>query len=382
MNSNNLYERYHRQIILPEFGEEGQQKLLKAKVLVIGAGGLGCPALQYLTAAGIGTIGIVDFDVVEESNLQRQVIFDINDIGKPKAEAAQKKLQALNPYIQVNIHPVRLTSANAMDLLREYDVIADGSDNFPTRYLVNDACVLLNKPLVYGSILQFEGQISVFNCLKKEGGRNPNYRDLYPTPPRPGEIPDCAEAGVLGVLPGIIGSMQAAEVIKLITHIGEPLAGKLFLFNALDFSTRILNFKPDENNPLTGKYPTIKELINYTDFCNFEPTKPNNRMKEITPAELKTKMDNKDDFQLIDVREDYEYDIANLGGELIPLGNILQETARISKDKMVVIHCKAGGRSGTAIIELEKRFGFTNLYNLKGGILAYSKEVDASIPTY
>jgi sulfur-carrier protein adenylyltransferase/sulfurtransferase len=371
-------KRYNRHLILESFGIAGQQKLKKARVLVIGAGGLSAPLLYYLAAAGVGTIGIVDGDWVEESNLQRQILFSMQDVGKLKVDAAKEQLLALNPYICINTYPFRLTAGNAPDLIAGYDAVADGSDNFPTRYLVNDCCVRSGKPLVYGSITRFEGQVGVFNLAQGEVF-SPNYRDLYPEPPAPGTVPDCSEAGVLGVLPGIVGSLQASEVLKIISGVGEPLAGKLLLFNALSCDTRILEFEADPANPLNKKEV---EISDYQEFCNFEqPTRPR-IMKEITVSELKQKMDSREDFQLIDVREPHEYEIASLGGELIPLGSILDSTDRISRDRTVVIHCRSGARSATAVLELEKRFGFTNLYNLKGGILAYSREIDASIPSY
>lgn len=366
--------RYARHIAIPEFNVEGQQKLKGSKVLVIGSGGLGSPMLLYLAAAGVGHIGIVDFDVVDESNLQRQVLFTIDDIGKSKAETAAAKLRKLNPHIKVSVHNTAFTKENALDIIKDYDVVADGTDNFPTRYLVNDACVLAGKVNVYASIFRFEGQVSVFNYPQKDGERGPNYRDLFPEPPPPGLVPNCAEGGVLGVLPGIIGSLQASEVIKVITGVGEPLSGKLFLFDAASFTTRILKVAKNPQTKITG-------LINYEQFCGVAP-KEEKALKEITVHELKTLLDKQSDFQLIDVREPYEYDIANLKGELIPLSQIVKEAKRISRDKKVVIHCRSGKRSADAIRELELLYDFDNLYNLKGGILAFSKEIDQSIPTY
>jgi molybdopterin/thiamine biosynthesis adenylyltransferase len=298
--------RYDRHIIIPEFGLESQKKLKAAKVLVIGSGGLGSPVLLYLAAAGVGTIGIVDFDVVDDSNLQRQVLFGINEIGKPKVEAAKRRLESLNPHVKLNLYNVHLNSQNALDIIKDYDVVADGTDNFPTRYLVNDASVLLNKPNVYASIFQFEGQVSVFNYINEKGERGPNYRDLYPTPPPPGLVPSCAEGGVLGVLPGIIGSLQALEVIKVITGVGETLSGRFFIFDALNFETRTFNIKPREDNPINGKNPTIKELIDYEQFCGMRAVeeKP---VKEITVKELYQWQVEGKKFQLIDVREPHEY---------------------------------------------------------------------------
>jgi adenylyltransferase/sulfurtransferase len=373
--------RYNRHIIIPGFGMEAQQKLKKAKVLVIGSGGLGSPVLLYLAAAGVGTLGIVDFDVVDDSNLQRQVLFGIDEIGKPKVEAARRRLAALNPHIQLNIYNTHLNSGNALDIIKDYDVIADGTDNFPTRYLVNDASVLLGKPNVYASIFQFEGQVSVFNYTDSKGNTGPNYRDLYPTPPPPGLVPSCAEGGVLGVLPGIIGSLQALEVIKVITGVGETLSGRFFIFDALNFESRTFNIKPREDNPISGKNPTIKALIDYEQFCGMRAVeeKP---LKEITAKELYDWQVKGEKFQLIDVREPHEYDIVNLGGELIPLATVSDNASRIDTDKKVVVHCKMGGRSAKAIRELEEKFGYTNLYNLKGGVLSYIDEVQPELTKY
>ena len=358
--------RYSRHIAIPEFNVEGQKKLKGGKVLVIGSGGLGSPVLLYLAAAGVGTIGIVDFDVVDDSNLQRQVLFTVHDIGKSKAETAKERLLALNPYLNIIVHNTRFTTENALDLVKDYDVVADGTDNFPTRYLVNDACVLAGKVNVYASIFRFEGQVSVFNFPNPDGSRGPNYRDLFPTPPPPGLVPNCSEGGVLGVLPGIIGSLQACEVIKVLSGVGDPLAGRLFLFDAASFTTRILKVNKD---PAVE----IKGLINYEQFCGIGGGTEENPLKEITPQELQ---------QLIDVREPYEFEIANLQGELYPLSSVSSHAGKIARDKMVVVHCKGGVRSAKAIRELEDNFGFDNLYNLKGGILAFSKEVDNAIPTY
>jgi adenylyltransferase/sulfurtransferase len=373
--------RYNRHIIIPEFGLEAQQKLKASKVLVIGSGGLGSPVLLYLAAAGVGTIGIVDFDVVDDSNLQRQVLFGINEIGKPKVEAAKRRLESLNPHVQFNIYNTHLNSQNALDIIKDYDVIADGTDNFPTRYLVNDASVLLNKPNVYASIFQFEGQVSVFNYTGKNGETGPNYRDLYPVPPPPGLVPSCAEGGVLGVLPGIIGSLQALEVIKIITGVGETLSGRFFIFDALNFETRTFNIKRRDDNPINGKNPTIKELIDYEQFCGMRAVeeKP---VKEITVKELYNWQVLGKKFQLIDVREPHEYSIVNIGGELIPLSTVADNVNKIDKEIDVVVYCKAGARSKKAILELEEKFGFRNLYNLKGGIIAYIDEVQPELTKY
>jgi sulfur-carrier protein adenylyltransferase/sulfurtransferase len=372
--------RYNRHIIIPEFGIEAQKKLKAAKVLVVGSGGLGSPVLLYLAAAGVGTIGIVDFDVVDDSNLQRQVLFGVDEIGELKVNAAKKRLQALNPYIDIIVHSTQLTSKNALEILKDYDVIADGTDNFPTRYLVNDASVLLDKPNIYASIFQFEGQVSVFNYRNKKGELGPNYRDLYPTPPPPGLVPNCAEGGVLGILPGIIGSLQALEVIKVITGVGEPLSGKFFTFDALTFETRIFNIRRSRVNPLNGDNPSITALIDYEQFCGVKAVeKP---IKEITAKELYDWQVRGEKFQLIDVREPHEYDIVNIGAELVPLATVSGYAENISRDKKVVIHCKMGGRSAKAVRELEEKFGFENLYNLKGGILAYIDEVKPELTKY
>jgi adenylyltransferase/sulfurtransferase len=372
--------RYNRHIIIPEFGLEAQQKLKAAKVLVVGSGGLGSPSLLYLAAAGVGTIGIVDFDVVDDSNLQRQVLFGVEAIGKPKVLEAKKRLEALNPHIDIILHNTQLTSQNALDILKDYDVVADGTDNFPTRYLVNDAAVLLGKPNVYASIFQFEGQVSVFNYINEKGELGPNYRDLYPTPPPPGLVPSCAEGGVLGVLPGIIGSLQALETIKVITGVGETLSGRFYIFDALNFESRTFNITRRNDNPLNGDNPTITKLIDYEQFCGMKAVeKP---VKEITPEELYNWQVNGEAYQIIDVREQHEYDIVNIGAELIPLATVADNADRISRDKKVVVHCKMGGRSAKAIRELEDKFGFDNLYNLKGGILRWIDEVQPELTKY
>jgi molybdopterin/thiamine biosynthesis adenylyltransferase/rhodanese-related sulfurtransferase len=373
--------RYNRHVIIPEFGEEGQKKLKAAKVLIIGSGGLGSPALLYLTAAGIGTIGIVDFDVVDDSNLQRQVIFDIREIGKPKVEAAKRRLEALNPHTRFILHNTHINSGNALDIIKDYDVVADGTDNFPTRYLVNDATLLLDKPNVYGSVFQFEGQVSVFNYVNKKGERGPNYRDLYPTPPPPGLVPSCAEGGVLGVLPGIIGSLQALEVIKVITGIGEPLSGRFFTFDALNFENRTFNIKRRDDNPVNGKNPTIHELIDYEQFCGMRAIeeKP---VKEITARDLYDWQVKGKKFKLIDVREPSEFKIVQIGGTLIPLSTISEHADQIPNDMDVVVLCKSGVRSTKAIKALEEKFAFNNLYNLKGGILAYIDQVQPELTRY
>lgn len=380
-------ERYSRHLIIPEFNIEGQKKLKAARVLVIGSGGLGSPALLYLAAAGVGNIGIVDFDKVDDSNLQRQVLFSTKDIGRPKVEAAKDRLLGLNPYINVTTYNTHLNSSNALEIFKDWDIVADGTDNFPTRYLINDACVLLGKVNVYGSIFRFDGQVTVFNYKYPNGELGPNYRDLYPEPPPAGLVPSCAEGGVLGVLPGIIGSLQASETIKVITGLGEPLVGRMFAFDALTFQLRTFKFKRDPKNPLNGENPTITKLIDYEMFCGMplkeeEEKRGLQGVKEVTVKELKEMRDRNENFQLVDCREKYEYEIAHLDGELIPLNKILNENEKISRDKKVVIHCRSGQRSAAAIKALEEKYGFKNLYNLKGGILAWAAEIDPSVPRY
>ena len=369
-------ERYSRHIRIPEFNREGQEKLKAAKVLVVGAGGLGSPLLLYLAAAGVGTIGIVDFDVVEISNLQRQVLFSVDDVGKAKTAAAKAHLLRLNPYINIITYEEPLSSRNAMQIVKNYDVVADGTDNFPTRYLVNDACVFAGIPNVYASIHRFVGQVAVFNY-----NNGPNYRDVFPEPPPPGTVPSCAEGGVLGVLPGIIGSMQANEVIKICTGIGEPLSGRLFTFDALHFTTQLFKINKDPNNPITGVQPTITALIDYNQFCSGNEGTATATIREITVQELKQMQDNAADFQLIDVREPEEYKTANLGGTLIPVSKIGEHLNQIARDKKVIIHCKSGARSLQAIRQLQAK-GFSNIYQLKGGILAYAKEIDPNLLGY
>ena len=374
--------RYNRQILLPEFGTEGQQRLKDGSILVIGAGGLGSPALLYLTAAGVGRIGIVDFDVVEESNLQRQIIFTTQDVGSPKAAKAGERLRQLNPAVSVEIHPFVLTSQNALDLISKYDLIIDGSDNLPTRYLVNDACVFLKKPLVYGAIFQFEGQVTVFNQLLKDGSRGPNYRDLFPEPPPPEMVPSCNEGGVLGVLPGIIGCMQAIEALKVIAGIGQTLSGRLMIFDGYDFTTRFISFGRNPNNPVSGENPTIFKLIDYEEFCNPAQGKHASAVKEISPTEVNGMIQQGQEIQLIDVRELFEYELVNIGGVHIPLGDLGRKLDLIRKDIPVVVLCKSGQRSRQAISQLQNNFGFKNLQNLKGGIMGWRKEVDPRLEEY
>lgn len=368
--------RYSRHILIPDFGIEGQSKLKRSSVLVIGAGGLGSPVLLYLAAAGVGKIGIVDGDRVDESNLQRQVLFDTTKLGESKALAAAKKIKLLNPHIEVNSFETWLKSDNALDIIRDYDLVVDGTDNFPTRYLVNDACIILDKPLVYGSIFQFEGQVSVFNFCLEDGERGPNYRDLFPEPPPPGLVPSCAEGGVLGVLPGIIGSMQANEAIKILAGIGTTLSGRLFIFDALHFQT--VSLKISKNSEL----PPIVELIDYEQFCGIRDPEIPNDIKKITPRQLFELKNSSQKYQLIDVRQPYEYEIADIGGEKILLDDIERESARIHRDQQVIFYCRSGKRSGDAIQRLQKLDPFENLYNLEGGILAYIDEVDPSLNKY
>ncbi|HTF17495.1 MAG TPA: molybdopterin-synthase adenylyltransferase MoeB [Chryseolinea sp.] len=372
--------RYNRHIIIPEFGLEAQQKLKAAKVMVIGSGGLGSPLLLYLAAAGVGTLGIVDFDVVDDSNLQRQVLFGVESVGLPKVEGARQRLQALNPYIKLVVYNTQITSKNALELIKDYDVVADGTDNFPTRYLINDACVLLGKVNVYASIFQFEGQLSVFNYTNAAGEVGPNYRDLYATPPPPGLVPSCAEGGVLGVLPGIIGSLQALEVIKVITGVGDVLSGRFFSFDALTFESRTFKIRRHPTNPLNGDNPTIRELIDYEQFCGMKAVEK--KIKEIDALELHQWETSGIDYQIIDVREPHEYEIVNIGAELMPLGTVVQNADKIDRKRKVVVQCKTGNRSGKAIRELEEKFGFENLYNLKGGILGYIRDVKPELTAY
>ncbi len=375
--------RYHRHIILNEFGEEGQLKLRNARILVVGAGGLGSPVLLYLAAAGVGTLGIVDNDVIDVTNLQRQILFTNDDVGKSKAEQAAHRLRMMNPHIECVVFNMRITSQNALNIINQFDLVIDGTDNFPTRYLLNDACVLLDKPLVYGSILRFEGQVSVFNA-KTVSGRSANYRDLFPAPPPASAVPDCSTAGVLGVLPGIIGSLQANEAIKLVTGLGDPLVNKLLILDSLSMDQHIITYRD------LNARDQIKALIDYDEFCISagkkeslgHSTNNNTTMKEVTVQELKQMMDEGKSFQLIDVREPHEYDICNLGGELIPQGDIPSNVERVSKDRQVVIHCRSGARSGNMVQWLEANHGFTNLYNLKGGILEWAREIDPEMPTY
>ena len=379
--TNDEIARYSRHLILPEVGMEGQKKLKAAKVLCIGAGGLGSPLALYLAAAGVGTLGLVDFDVVDASNLQRQIIHSTADIGRRKLDSAEDKLKALNPYMKVVKYETMLSSANALEIFRDFDIVADGTDNFPTRYLVNDACVITGKPNAYGSIFRFEGQASVF--ATKDG---PCYRCLYPEPPPPGLVPSCAEGGVLGILPGLVGVMQATEVIKLILGKGEPLIGRLLLVDALNMRFRELKLRKNPACPVCGTHPTVTELIDYEQFCGIPPEAPvsaavNNGVQQISVIDYKQKRDRGEDVYLLDVREPHEYEIANLGGHLIPLGDLPARVHELDTTREIVVHCKMGGRSQKAA-EFLQQSGFKKIQNLAGGIQAWSEQVDPSVPKY
>lgn len=372
-------ERYSRHLIMPEVGIEGQRKLKAARVLCVGAGGLGSPMALYLAAAGVGTIGIVDFDVVDASNLQRQILHSTADVGRPKLHSARDRLRGLNSNVEVVMHEVRLSSENALDLFRDYDVIADGTDNFQTRYLVNDACVLLGKPNVYGSIFRFEGQVSVFDAT-----RGPCYRCLYAEPPPPGLVPSCAEGGVLGILPGAVGVLQATEVVKLILGIGEPLIGRLLLFDALAMRFRELRLRKNPECVLCSPHATQTTLIDYDQFCGIPAAKPaaEERAVEVQPREVAEKLRRGDDFFLLDVRNPHEWDICHIDGAvLIPLGELPNRLSEVPRDRPIVTQCKLGGRSMKAL-EILKGAGFTDVLNMRGGIIAWSDEVDPSVPKY
>jgi sulfur-carrier protein adenylyltransferase/sulfurtransferase len=372
-------QRYSRHLIMPEVGMDGQLKLKNAKVLCIGTGGLGAPIGVYLAAAGVGRIGLVDFDVVDHSNLQRQILFGTKDVGRPKIAAAADRLRDLNPEIRIDTFETRLTSENALELFKDYDIIVDGTDNFPTRYLVNDACVLLGKPNVYGSIFRFEGQATIFAY---PGG--PCYRCLYPEPPPPGLVPSCAEGGVLGVLPGIVGSIQAAETLKLILGAGDSLVGRLLLFDALEMKFRELKLRKNPECPACGEHRTITKLIDYEEFCGIrgeEAPAAASTVPEITPKELKARLDRGDDLFILDVREPHEYQISNIGGRLIPLGEISRRAHELDSSREIVVHCRSGKRSAEAA-EFLRGVGFRKLLNLKGGILAWSDDVDPTVAKY
>jgi adenylyltransferase/sulfurtransferase len=393
--SNDEISRYSRHLILPEVGMEGQQKLKAAKVLCVGTGGLGSPLALYLAAAGVGTIGLVDFDIVDSSNLQRQIIHSTATVGKLKVDSAEIMLKGLNPNLNVVKHNTMLTSANALEIFKDYDVIADGTDNFQTRYLVNDACVLLDKPNAYGSIFRFEGQASVF--ATKEG---PCYRCLYPEPPPPGLVPSCAEGGVLGILPGLVGVIQATEVIKLILGIGETLVGRLLLVDALTMQFRTLKLRKNPDCPACGTHPTVTALIDYDQFCGIEKPAAVGPLEvardkavgdaavvdgipQISVEELKRRLDAGEKLFVLDVREPHEYPIANLGAPLIPVGELEKRVGELAaqKDSEIVIHCRSGARSQKAALIL-KNAGFKHVENLAGGILAWADKIDPSMPKY
>ncbi|HEX4021978.1 MAG TPA: molybdopterin-synthase adenylyltransferase MoeB [Acidobacteriaceae bacterium] len=373
--------RYSRHLILPEVGLDGQQKLKAARVLCIGAGGLGAPLTMYLAAAGVGTLGIVDFDVVEASNLHRQVIHGTSDVGRPKLDSAEDSLKAINPNVKIVKFETRLSSQNALEIFKDFDIVADGTDNFPTRYLVNDACVLSGKPNVYASIFRFEGQASVFAT---EDG--PCYRCLYPEPPPPGLVPSCAEGGVLGILPGLLGIIQATEVIKLILGQGEPLVGRLLLVDTLAMRFRELKLRKNPDCPVCGTHPTVTKLIDYEQFCGIPPAPAKNAavvngIAQMEPVELKRRLDAGEDIYVLDVREPHEFAIAQIGGHLIPLNDLPQRVGELDPNREIVVHCKMGGRSQKAS-EFLAQAGFKNLHNLAGGIQAWSETVDPKVPKY
>ena len=368
-------QRYSRHLLMPEVTSEGQRRLKAARILSIGAGGLGSPTALYLAAAGVGTIGIVDFDEVDLSNLQRQILHGTKDIGRSKLESARDRLRDINPEIEIELHECRFSSENAPQLVAQCDVVVDGSDNFPTRYLSNDVCVFARKPNVYGSVFRFEGQTTVF--APHLGG--PCYRCLFPEPPPPDSVPNCAQAGVLGVLPGIIGMLQAIETIKLIVGIGEPLVGRLLHFDALKVKFRELNLRRDPECPVCGENPTIFSPIDYEQFCG---AGNEDAIPTMSAHELKRKMDAREPFELIDVREVFEYEIARIdGAKLIPLGEIAERVSELQREQPIVVHCHSGQRSAQAVRLLRQR-GFANVYNLEGGIDAWSDQIDSNVPKY
>jgi molybdopterin/thiamine biosynthesis adenylyltransferase/rhodanese-related sulfurtransferase len=373
--------RYSRHIVMPEVGLDGQRKLKAGSVLLVGTGGLGAPLGLYLAAAGVGRLGLMDFDVVDFTNLQRQVMFSTGDVGRSKITAARERLLGINPHIQIEAHEMRLDSSNALDLFRNYDIIVDGTDNFPARYLVNDACVLLGKPNVYGSIFRFEGQASVFWAE-----RGPCYRCLYEEPPPPGLVPSCAEGGVLGVLPGIIGVIQATETVKLIMGIGEPLVGRFLIYDALKMKFRELKLRKDPDCSVCGTHPTVTKLIDYEQFCGVTPAAREpvtvNTATEITSVEFKKRLDRGDALKIVDVREPNEYLINRIGGSvLIPLGDVPKRYNELDPEAEIVVHCKMGGRSAKAA-DFLRSVGFKRVLNLKGGILDWIDKVDPSQPKY
>jgi len=370
--------RYSRHLIMPEVGMDGQLKLKAAKVLCIGTGGLGSPLALYLAAAGVGTLGLVDFDVVDYTNLQRQIIHTTADVGRKKLQSAVEKIKAINPFVNVRPFETRLSSSNALEMFRDFDLIVDGTDNFPTRYLVNDACVLTGKPNVYGSIFRFEGQVSVF--ATKDG---PCYRCLYPEPPPPGLVPSCAEGGVLGILPGLVGVMQATEAIKLVLGKGSSLIGRLLLVDALGMKFRELKLRKSPDCPACGAYPTVTKLIDYNEFCGIrgEEAPVTTNVPEIQPEELKRRLDAGDDLFILDVREPHEFQICNLKGYLIPLGELPKRVHELDSSRELVVHCRSGVRSAKAV-DFLRQAGFRKVSNLAGGILAWSDKVDSSVPKY
>jgi adenylyltransferase/sulfurtransferase len=376
--SNDEILRYSRHLIMPEVGMSGQLKLKQAKVLCVGTGGLGSPLALYLAAAGVGTLGLVDFDVVDFTNLQRQIAHGTKDVGRPKLESARARIADMNPEVNVVGFETRLDSSNALEIIKQFDIVADGTDNFPTRYLVNDACVLLGKPNVYASIFRFEGQASVFGLAD-----GPCYRCLYPEPPPPGLVPSCAEGGVLGILPGLLGVIQATEVIKLILSSGDPLAGRLLLVDALAMKFRELKLRKNPDCPLCGPNRTITGLIDYEQFCGIrgEEHAEEAAVPEITPVELKQRLDRGDDIYILDVREPHEYQICHINGHLLPLGELPARVHELNSADDIVVHCRSGVRSGKAVDFLRKA-GFRKVKNLKGGILAWSDQVDSSVPKY
>ena len=376
--SNEEILRYSRHLIMPEVGMEGQQKLKAARVLCIGAGGLGSPLALYLAAAGVGTLGIVDFDVVDYTNLQRQIIHTTADVGRKKLDSATEKLKAINPFLNIRTFETKLTSENALEIFADFDIIADGTDNFPTRYLVNDACVLTGKPNVYGSIFRFEGQASVF--ATKEG---PCYRCLYPLPPPPGLVPSCAEGGVLGILPGLVGVIQATEAIKLILGKGEPLISRLLLIDALGMKFRELKLRKNPDCPVCGTHPTVTRLIDYNEFCGIrgEETPVTSNVPEMQVEELKRTLDAGEDIFVLDVREPHEYQICNIGGHLIPLGELPKRVHELDSSREIVAHCRSGVRSAKAV-DFLRQAGFRKVRNLAGGILAWADRVDPKMPKY
>ncbi|MGB2869031.1 MAG: molybdopterin-synthase adenylyltransferase MoeB [Bacteroidota bacterium] len=371
--------RYSRHIIMPEVGVVGQRKLKTSGVLLVGAGGLGSPVAMYLAAAGVGKIGIVDDDVVDASNLQRQILHSSDSVGKSKLSSARERLRGINPYVEVELFETRLTSENALEILHAFDVVVDGADNFPTRYLVNDACVLLKKPNVYGSIFRFEGQVSVFDAEQ-----GPCYRCLYPEPPPPGLVPSCAEGGVFGVLPGIIGTIQATEVLKLLLGIGDPLVGRLLLLDALKMQFRELRLRKNPDCPVCGSHPSIRDLIDYEEFCGIKTSRQREDemgVPDISVEELSKRLKQHEEVFILDVREPNEHEFVNIGGLLMPLNDLPRRMEELDRSKEIVVYCRSGSRSARAAAFLQKA-GFTKVKNLAGGILAWADRIDPSKPKY